>query len=126
MFSLFQAITGGRDWNELSDPLVDIHPVLGFLFAMYIAFAVLCVLNVVTGVFVEHTESDSILEDMAMRRQYIMEMRDLFVQNGTDPEELTLDREQFEARVNDERLQAYFSKFGLHVDEQNSYSLFEI
>ena len=43
LFSLFQVITGGIDWNDASEPLVLISPILGFIFMIYIAFAVLCV-----------------------------------------------------------------------------------
>lgn len=54
MLSLFQAMSGGIDWNDLCDPLVThIAPVQGLVFTFYIAFTVLALTNVVTGVFVE-------------------------------------------------------------------------
>jgi len=54
LLSLYQCITGGIDWDSLVSPLNDrISPVVGFLFTLYIAFAVLALMNVVTGVFVE-------------------------------------------------------------------------
>mmetsp|Transcript_14258 Transcript_14258/g.39343 ORF Transcript_14258/g.39343 Transcript_14258/m.39343 type:complete len:777 (+) Transcript_14258:19-2349(+) len=54
LMSLFQSITGGIDWRELSDPLEnEISPALGFFVALYIAFVVLALMNVVTGVFVD-------------------------------------------------------------------------
>lgn len=52
--SLYKAITGGIDWEELSDPLMDyISPWLGLLVVCYIGFSVLVVLNLVTGLFVD-------------------------------------------------------------------------
>eukprot|EP00927_Polykrikos_kofoidii_P005603 TRINITY_DN12221_c0_g1_i1.p1 TRINITY_DN12221_c0_g1~~TRINITY_DN12221_c0_g1_i1.p1 ORF type:complete len:760 (+),score=126.69 TRINITY_DN12221_c0_g1_i1:42-2321(+) len=53
VLSLFQALSGGVDWNDIVAPLIEIDPVLGFFFALYMAFAVLAVLNVVTGTFVD-------------------------------------------------------------------------
>lgn len=54
VLSLYQAMTGGVDWNDLLQPLEDqITPWMGLVFAAYIAFAVLAMMNVVTGVFVE-------------------------------------------------------------------------
>merc|ERR1740121_2594251 len=51
ILSTFQAVTGGIDWGNLTLPLMDISPGLSVLFFGYIAFAVLVMLNLVTGVF---------------------------------------------------------------------------
>merc|ERR1719424_842237 len=53
ILSLYEAILGGADWNDEIVPLIDIHWVLGLMFMAYIAFAILAMLNVVTGIFVE-------------------------------------------------------------------------
>jgi len=54
VLSLYQAMTGGVDWNDLSKPLEEsISPLMTVGFALYVAFAVLAMMNVVTGVFVE-------------------------------------------------------------------------
>eukprot|EP00929_Paragymnodinium_shiwhaense_P048467 TRINITY_DN24498_c0_g3_i1.p1 TRINITY_DN24498_c0_g3~~TRINITY_DN24498_c0_g3_i1.p1 ORF type:complete len:819 (+),score=173.22 TRINITY_DN24498_c0_g3_i1:126-2582(+) len=54
VLTLWQAMSGGLDWDTLAGPLL--HE-LGFftslLFASYIAFAILALMNVVTGVFVQ-------------------------------------------------------------------------
>ncbi|CAJ1444361.1 unnamed protein product [Effrenium voratum] len=39
VLSLYQAMTGGVDWNDLSKPLETISPVMQLVFALYIAFA---------------------------------------------------------------------------------------
>lgn len=51
--SLYQALVGGVDWDTVVSPLMTISPVLGVIFSLYIAVAVLAMLNVVTGVFVD-------------------------------------------------------------------------
>jgi hypothetical protein len=63
MLSLFQCITSGLDWEIVAQPLWDdVSPVHAVLFSLYIAFAVLALLNVITGVFVEsallHAKAD--------------------------------------------------------------------
>eukprot|EP00927_Polykrikos_kofoidii_P062379 TRINITY_DN5718_c0_g1_i1.p1 TRINITY_DN5718_c0_g1~~TRINITY_DN5718_c0_g1_i1.p1 ORF type:complete len:897 (+),score=138.85 TRINITY_DN5718_c0_g1_i1:91-2781(+) len=52
--SLFQAITGGVAWGDVLSPLTtNISPLLAVVFSIYICFAVLAMMNVITGVFVE-------------------------------------------------------------------------
>jgi len=52
--SLYQSISGGVNWGELLRPMVDdISPSIAPLFTFYIAFSILAMMNVVTGVFVE-------------------------------------------------------------------------
>jgi hypothetical protein len=55
MLSLFQAITGGDDWNNFVAVFEhdSIYIVNTLIFSVYIAFATLVMLNLVTGVFVE-------------------------------------------------------------------------
>jgi len=50
---LFQAITGGMDWGEVSSPLFEVSADLGMIFLLYVFFSVLVLLNLVTGVFVD-------------------------------------------------------------------------
>jgi len=68
--SLWKAISGGIDWDILAEPLEkDVGSLLGWAFAAYIAFALLALMNVVTGVFVQtalqsaQQEEDSFLTD---------------------------------------------------------------
>lgn len=54
VLTLYQSITGGLNWESVVEPLIDhLSPWLAFLFSFYIAFALLALMNVVTGVFVE-------------------------------------------------------------------------
>lgn len=53
--SLFEALTGGVDWDSLAAPLsTQVSPYLGVLFVLYMSFALLAVMNVITGTFVQH------------------------------------------------------------------------
>lgn len=64
---LYQAVSGGIDWKTLSDALlvhIGVHATVGFM--VYIAFVVLCILNVVTGVFVDSALKNAIKEDFRL------------------------------------------------------------
>ncbi|CAE7218101.1 Cacna1h [Symbiodinium natans] len=54
MLSVFQSLTGGMDWNDVSDPLIKyISPAFGTVYVVYNAFCYLALMNVITGTFVE-------------------------------------------------------------------------
>lgn len=54
ILTLYQAITGGVEWNNVVRPLIsEAGPLSGLLFVLYVAFSVLALMNTVTGVFVE-------------------------------------------------------------------------
>jgi len=82
MRTLWMSISGGVDWGDASRPLGDIHSLLEGAFILYVAFALLCVLNIVTGVFVENAnksyradEAHLMLEDAQSRKQVMENMR---------------------------------------------------
>jgi voltage-gated sodium channel len=82
ILTLFEAITGGVDWDELAHPLSsEISPLVAFFFACYIAFAVLAMMNVVTGVFVESALQGSTQD----KESQIMEtLENLFIEFDMD------------------------------------------
>eukprot|EP00929_Paragymnodinium_shiwhaense_P001757 TRINITY_DN101990_c0_g1_i1.p1 TRINITY_DN101990_c0_g1~~TRINITY_DN101990_c0_g1_i1.p1 ORF type:complete len:654 (+),score=130.26 TRINITY_DN101990_c0_g1_i1:100-2061(+) len=51
--SLWASITGGVQWSHMMDPLMHVSPVTGLVFMLYIAFSILALMNVMTGIFVE-------------------------------------------------------------------------
>merc|ERR1712127_1032343 len=54
LLSLYQAITGGIDWEAMTTPLIgEISALPGLVFVLYVAFTTMAVLNTVAGVFVE-------------------------------------------------------------------------
>eukprot|EP00929_Paragymnodinium_shiwhaense_P018523 TRINITY_DN12934_c0_g1_i1.p1 TRINITY_DN12934_c0_g1~~TRINITY_DN12934_c0_g1_i1.p1 ORF type:complete len:828 (-),score=227.51 TRINITY_DN12934_c0_g1_i1:82-2565(-) len=82
VLTLFQAITGGVNWDETVGPVLQAGgPLGGLLFVMYIAFSILAMLNVVTGVFVEaalnHAKADKEV-------QCVNDLRDIFMKCDTD------------------------------------------
>jgi len=53
MLSLFMAVTGGFDWEEILNPLIALSPLFIFFVCFFIVFVVLGVMNILTAIFVE-------------------------------------------------------------------------
>mmetsp|Transcript_41046 Transcript_41046/g.108434 ORF Transcript_41046/g.108434 Transcript_41046/m.108434 type:complete len:644 (-) Transcript_41046:298-2229(-) len=121
MLSMFAAITSGIDWAQLCDPLKDeISPVLAVFFSAYIAFSLLAILNMVTGVFVE-----SVLSSQRIDRDHFIlsNTRELFMglEGGLSA---TMDWEMFKSKVEAPQMQSFF-KF-LDVDPSDAKGLFRL
>jgi hypothetical protein len=129
---LFQSITGGVDWNDVADPLIlDISAFMGILFCFYIAFSVLAVMNVVTGVFVE----SALLSARADQDIFMVNnLRDLFESVAIDknmdressgkPTDLSMTWEDFINRINTVQMQDYFKS--IDVDPSDARGIFTL
>lgn len=108
---LFQCLTGGIDWGDVSGPLSDhISPLLSPVFTLYIAFGVLCMLNVVTGVFVESaTHSTAEEKDVHM----VNRLQSFLCENNQDQ----LTWEDFESKLDSAEVKLYFQSIDLDVSE---------
>eukprot|EP00928_Gymnodinium_smaydae_P027555 TRINITY_DN21280_c0_g1_i5.p1 TRINITY_DN21280_c0_g1~~TRINITY_DN21280_c0_g1_i5.p1 ORF type:complete len:642 (-),score=90.00 TRINITY_DN21280_c0_g1_i5:214-1986(-) len=131
IFSLFKAITGGISWGEQAQPLTDIHPLLGVAFACYVAFAVLCVLNIVTGIFVDNSsklsmkdEETLVLESAENKARWIEDVSELFRDMGGS--DGFLNNAQFERGITDLRVQAKLKKLGLDIEPEAMLGLFDV
>lgn len=114
MLRLFQAITGGMEWDDFCKPMMNhISPFMGLVFSAYIVFMTLAILNIVTGVFVE----------AAMKRSHheknlfmINNLRELFYKldlnrNGT------IAYTDFLGHCDDPRLRTFLRDIDLDVSE---------
>jgi len=123
MCLLFEGITGGNDWGELAKELKIIGNVYYTIFALYIVFVTLGVLNIVTGFFVEGTmeasanQKDVLLKAAQNRKNTLVNMLGaLFEQLDTDMSE-TISLEELESHLFDEALEDYFCVLGLQPEE---------
>uniref|UniRef100_A0A7S2INN8 EF-hand domain-containing protein n=1 Tax=Zooxanthella nutricula TaxID=1333877 RepID=A0A7S2INN8_9DINO len=132
VYTLFQAMCGGVDWGLVAEPLVEITPVMGLLFCMYIAVAVFCVMNIVTGVFVENAkmmtaqdETNQIMENMEKRRIWFNAVKELW--RTLDEEGVgELDLHRFAESLSDVRTQVFFEKMGIEVTTESVEGLFTL
>eukprot|EP00931_Biecheleriopsis_adriatica_P003422 TRINITY_DN10502_c0_g1_i3.p1 TRINITY_DN10502_c0_g1~~TRINITY_DN10502_c0_g1_i3.p1 ORF type:complete len:657 (+),score=115.21 TRINITY_DN10502_c0_g1_i3:84-2054(+) len=132
MYTLFLSIAGGIDWGDAAAPMLALGTPLGILFCMYIAFAVLCVLNIITGVFVENAnrlcstdEEMVLLEQMEERRKWFAEVRCLF-ESADEESDGTIDASRFIERMKDVRMQAWMRKLGVQVEAYTAEALFHL
>lgn len=121
VLSLFQAITGGVDWDDLVLPLTThIHPVLSVVFTLYIAFAVLAMMNVVTGVFVESAlyAAKADKED-----ELVSTVRNMFVHTDVDNSG-SICWEEFAEQLDSPQMSRYFK--ALDIDVSDARGLFTL
>jgi len=75
ILTLYQAISGGIDWDNLAEPLMDrISVSLGVILSFYISFSLLALMNVVTGVFVESAMQTARDDKTAYMLQHVKEL----------------------------------------------------
>jgi len=121
MFVMFMSVTGGADWGEFCDPLIrEVSVWVAMVFAIYIAFTVLAMLNVVTGVFVE-----SVLKSQASDRDMVMVngARELFMtlDGGIHA---TMSWDTFKSKLYEPQMVEFF-KF-IDVDPTDAKGLFKL
>lgn len=124
MLTMFEVITGGVSWDECIWPLiVDVHPMMGLGFVIYIAFCVFAMMNMATGVFVERATHKAQEDQDAFTAKHIS---DLFF---TDPEirnsptkEVTW--EFFNKKMDTPDMQEYFKM--INVDPSEARGLFQL
>uniref|UniRef100_A0A7S0B6Y0 EF-hand domain-containing protein n=1 Tax=Pyrodinium bahamense TaxID=73915 RepID=A0A7S0B6Y0_9DINO len=128
ILSLYMAMSGGRNWGDLYDILQDLPMTYRALFLVFITFAIFAVVNIVTGIFVENalqsqqTDRDIIVqEELESKREYFRQMKEVFDELDDDNTGCISEKE-FEAKLNDERVIAYFN--ALKLDVNDAHTLF--
>jgi Ca2+-binding EF-hand superfamily protein len=123
MVSLYQSISGGRDWQEFYFPLLDISDWCGWVFLLFIFFVVFGVLNVVTGAFVDsmrlvsQRDNDLVIEqELAKETAFKTEVKAIFEDADLDGSG-TLSWEEFQSHLTNERIRAYFASLQLDISE---------
>lgn len=110
ILTLYQAITGGDDWSNASTILSDISGISLIVFAAYIAFATLVMLNLVTGVFVESAQR---YKKKDGNTELVFRLRQVF--GGEAHQEITW--EEFKERLHTEEMTAYCSRINISADQ---------
>lgn len=121
--NLYMAMSGGNDWTAYYDELEKMQSMYHYLFLVFITFAIFAVVNIVTGVFVDNalqsntTDASMIVqEELEVKKAKLAAMHDVF-QNLDEDETGSFTMDEFETRLRDERVQAYFSSMKLDVGD---------
>eukprot|EP00913_Durusdinium_trenchii_P011410 g10715.t1 len=130
MYSLLLAVTGGEDWYQIVEPLSHISDFYLVLFAFYVLFVVIGVLNVLTSAFVQRAcELSRLDRDLAIQSELVSdesftaEMKSIFEEvdvEGTG----CIDWEQFRSFIHNEHVQAYFAT--QQLDTTDARELFNL
>jgi len=114
VLSLFQGMTGGVDWDDLISPLMEeISPLTGIVFSLYIAFAVLAMMNVVTGIFVESALLTAKADKEAEIQSHV---RKIFKKGDVNHDGM-ISWEEFTDAMSDPSLGKYFKVLDIDVNE---------
>lgn len=127
IYTLFQTILGGVSWHEVCDPLFEINWIIPFLFLIYVAFTILAMLNVVTGIFVDNAfhfaqnqRNIAILKEIDRKDDYqkkIIQFFDAVDEDGSG--EISV--EEFTAVLEDPTLAAYFRVLEFDIDDARRF-----
>merc|ERR1711972_241132 len=125
-----QSITGGIDWQAAVEPLMEtLSPWYALIFSFYIAFSVLAVLNVVTGVFVESALLSAKSDQDFFMINNVRELFELATGDraegvGKRAEELAMTWQDFRSKIHSQQMQGYFKS--IDVDPSNAYGIFHL
>lgn len=132
MLSLYKAISGGLDWNDCAAPLNDISPVLELIFSAYVFITLFCVLNIITGIFVDNAkalkqmdEDAMFQESLAARKRYVADIAQLFSAFACESgEHFTFN--DFMKKMGEIRVQTLFRNLGINLDVTSPEELWEL
>jgi len=128
--TLFMSITGGINWVELWEPLDQISFLASSLYTGYIAFMVLGVLNIVTGIFVEgsmkaaQNDTDLVIRaELEYKESCFNSLRELFIACDTDGSG-QISWDEFRTQTQRQDVRSMF--MGLDLDVLEAEGLFKL
>eukprot|EP00930_Biecheleria_cincta_P042540 TRINITY_DN29277_c0_g1_i1.p1 TRINITY_DN29277_c0_g1~~TRINITY_DN29277_c0_g1_i1.p1 ORF type:complete len:555 (-),score=74.20 TRINITY_DN29277_c0_g1_i1:96-1760(-) len=127
---LYMTISGGIDWKDAAFPLYETTPLGVALFFVYTLLMILCVMNVLTGLFVHaaiesaNQDTESVIQfQMAERHRYIDLLRNLFDDLDHTGNGRCSFRE-FEMHLSDSKIQALLES--LDIEIRDAMAIFEL
>jgi len=130
LLSLFMAVSGGIDWQDVIFPLFKMGTFYGLTFFVYIFFVTFGVLNVVTSMFVDSAFQVSSRDREALVQgqlskdlEYQNNIKEFFFQADKDNSG-SLSWEEFDEYLSDPKVQAYFKS--LELDVSQAKALFKL
>lgn len=132
VYTLYMCISAGISWIEVAEPLHDINPILTPAFVCYIALAVFCVLNIVTGVFVDRSaamiladEESVLMEEFETRKKWFAEVEAIFHAADNDGSG-DVEFDEFQECMKDFRLQACLKNLGIDMQRISAAHLWTL
>jgi len=123
VYTLFGAVTGGRNWQEVSDPLFEMNWASGVTFCFYIFFTNFAMLNIITGIFLEtalnsckmdHVEI--IHEQLTSEDSSIKSLQKIF-EAADEDESGAISADEFDKHLSDPVVRAHLASLGVNTGE---------
>lgn len=129
ILTLYMSMSGGQDWGDIY-AMLSVLPITNrFLFLLFVSFALFAVVNIVTGIFVDtalqcnSSDNEAVVqEELAAKERYLERMRRVFDEMNTDGTG-RISMEDFERKLDDERVKAYFNALKLDVSDASKLFL---
>jgi len=122
MDSIYKAITGGCDWEEVSDPLSPVSNWLYYFFLAAIGFLVLSVLNILIGIFVEkaiecsNLDRDNLVFEAAKDANNQSDLLKAMFFEMDEDDSGSISWEEFKAHYEDDSLDGSISRCRAYMD----------
>eukprot|EP00927_Polykrikos_kofoidii_P001946 TRINITY_DN10754_c0_g2_i1.p1 TRINITY_DN10754_c0_g2~~TRINITY_DN10754_c0_g2_i1.p1 ORF type:complete len:710 (+),score=101.47 TRINITY_DN10754_c0_g2_i1:92-2221(+) len=129
-YTLLLSILGGIDWGDAAAPLFATSVPLGIAFIFYVAFSMMCVLNIVTGVFVENASQmtkksteELIVERLQLRQKYMQEAKS-WIRNMVSSN--SVGEDDFVDLLEEAKFHAILRKVDVQLDQDSARVIFRL
>mmetsp|Transcript_81895 Transcript_81895/g.228202 ORF Transcript_81895/g.228202 Transcript_81895/m.228202 type:complete len:859 (-) Transcript_81895:8-2584(-) len=130
MLSLFAAISGGADWLDVAMPLKELGIEYFSIFAMFIAFVTMGLMNIVTSIFVEsakklyEVDADLVIqEQMSHSKSYANQLKSILASSDVDKSN-TVTKKELNMHLGDHRVKAHLA--ALEIEKSDVLSVFDL
>jgi len=127
MTTLFMATTGGEDWRRFYDLLQRTGDLNALLLIFYVAFFNFAVYNVLTGIFVDHTQKVAqkdrdtlILDQRRKERNDAEQLRRLCLEMDADRSG-TITWMELSEQLEDEAVATFLASIGLDIQDAETF-----
>eukprot|EP00930_Biecheleria_cincta_P003557 TRINITY_DN10449_c0_g1_i1.p1 TRINITY_DN10449_c0_g1~~TRINITY_DN10449_c0_g1_i1.p1 ORF type:complete len:553 (-),score=111.38 TRINITY_DN10449_c0_g1_i1:27-1685(-) len=130
IFALFMTIAGGIDWKDAAVPLFEVGPFSIILFLLYTALMVLCVMNVLLGIFCQcaldtaATDKENVIQLQLQEKHRFIETLEVLFAGWDDSGDGRCSLEEFQNHLSDETTQALLRS--LEIEGRDAITLFEL
>jgi hypothetical protein len=123
MTNLMISILGGRDWYDPVEPMMKLHPALGFLYIFFMSFMLLGMLNILVAVFVESANNLSRMdaelvaeEELLRENSALNRLRAIFIEIDVDKSGM-LTWDEMQANLHNPRLLSLFDENSIRITQ---------
>jgi Ca2+-binding EF-hand superfamily protein len=121
IYTLYACMSGGVNWKQVSDDLIDIHWMNGCALSFYVFFTLFVVCNILTGIFVDTAiqsassdREEVIQEQLANQDSELLALRAIFEEADEDGSR-HISLKEFETHLRNPRVCAHFASIGIEI-----------